>query len=304
MNKKDKLKKQLYKPTGVEWEYVNLRNISLLQISIWARGLNNPGFYPPLRFHFGNYIGVGEPNKGNHGIFDKNLMNRVLKSMQKDIDCTDSFASKLHKRAELIYSMITKASGKLCGNLRKMSDKGIAELYQGFKEAMIFSPVILMPMYAVDGCLDENYHLVRYLKEKINPEEIGRAIAVLSATTYKTVAFMERESVLKISLEIKRKKIRAIHLLKKDDLYKKIKKHILDYQWMHSEYLSKTWNEDKYFKEMIKLSKGDPEAEIREMHKRLEKTLNARKNLIKKIGLSPKAKKVLDALNEFAWEVD
>jgi hypothetical protein len=99
-----------YKPTGVQWEYVNLRNISLLQISFWAAGLNNPGFYPPLRFHFGNYIGLGTPGEGNHGIFDKNLMIETLKTLRVDIDGTTDFHKKLHQRALFIYKYLKRSA--------------------------------------------------------------------------------------------------------------------------------------------------------------------------------------------------
>jgi len=286
MINKKRIKNFSYKPTGVEWEYVNLRNISLLQISIWARGLNNPGFYPPLRFHFGNYIGVGVPSEGNHGIFDRKLMERVLKTMQKDIDCTDNFALKLRKRAEFIYSKITKASRSLNVNLEKLSNKNIIKLYQKFKEAMIFSPVILMPMYAVDGCLDEKYHPVKFLKKKIKKEEMGRVLAILSTTTYKTVAFLERESILKIAIRIRKNKIRSIRALEKSRLDKIIEKHILDFQWMHSEYLSETLEKKIYLEEMIKLSKKYPEEELKKMRANAKKALNDRKKLLDEIDFS------------------
>lgn len=307
------MKKSVYRPTGIEWEYVNLRNISLLQISFWASGLDSPGFYPPLRFHFGNYIGYGVPGQGNHGIFDKRLMKRTLRTLQQDIDRNPEFARDLHRRASYIYRKVRRAASALKCDLKSLDDRELKRLYFRFREALVFSPIILMPMYAVDGCLDENYEIMRFLKNK--KADLNTDVAVLSTMTYPTVAYSERESFLKLALVIDGKKrlrermlageVDAASLKRRfPEVYRELQKHRERFDWVNSEYLSDTWTDDKYLEEMVGVLKKNPAEELQRMRTRAAAGRRTRRELIRRLRPLEKVSRAMDALNEFVWETD
>jgi phosphohistidine swiveling domain-containing protein len=303
-----------YTATGVEWEYVNLRNISLLQISFWATGLNNPGFYPPLRFHFGNYIGYGVPGEGNHGIFDKRLMRRTLKTLQADIDQNKNFVQELHKRAQYIYRNVHRSARALRYDLDQLTDTELNRRYRDFREALVFSPIILMPMYAVDGCLDEQYRIVRFLKKK-RVANIDTDISTLSTTTYPSVAFAERESFLKLALAVQENRSLlkeflnggvTIPLLAKryPDILHKLHVHREHFDWVNSEYLSDTWSDAIYLTELAHILTTNPAEELRAMRKKAAVARQERAALIRALDPPVEVARALDALNEFVWEVD
>ncbi len=285
-------------PTGISWDWLFRRNVSLLQLWLWTDGLKGKGFSPELDFHLVNFLGVFVEGRGNYYFFDSDETTKKSRQIRAQFLAKPFFASRLHAKADALYRSLEGAS-------RPMNEKGLSgfenerllEMFQGLRKAFAAAPILTMGAYGVEACVSSDSPLIKFLAAKLgkNPskEEFLAEVNLLSMPEEPTSAFLERKNFLEVAVAFKDNGDESA-----------LDRHIADFQWVHTEYVSPRWPREIYFQEMKAIAQADPRRLLREHVEKFESQLKRKRELLEQLHPPQNVLDVIASLQEFMREFD
>lgn len=293
----------------INWFWAHRRNTSLHHMSLFVRGLKARGFSPEVNFFFDNQIYVGQKSKGCYIFYDRDQMDKKYKDIQKDIEGNINFASDFKRKQDLLFKDLFDTCSKIENtDLQKAKRAQLLRLLIDFKKNITSGPIITVQLWGIEACWDKDYFLTKEVMAKT--KDFDKVKGLLTQSTKESVAFIERKSLLRAVIEIKKGLVsnkRSINSF--DDVKDKrakmiLLKHIKDFEWVNSEYVSNKWDEQRWIEVINEELKKDSKKELQKLVSDSQKTIMVKENLIRRLKLSKKAKHVLDALNAFVSERD
>lgn len=301
----------------INWFWAHRRNSSLHHMSLIARGFHNNGFLPVVNFHFHNQIFVGKPTKGIYIFYDRDELNSKYKDIQGSINNNNNFPHDFKERSDQIFTDLFSICKKIKQkNLSTLSQEQLFELLKEFKKKITVAPLITVQLWGIEACWDEDYTLTKELRSHVSEEEFLLIKGKLSQSTGKSVALSEKESFLKVLLEIQKIPILfekfkiataeqiTIFLNQFPFIEAKIKEHISNFEWVNSEYVSEKLEFSTWIDVFRKGLKDDAETSLNNVYKQHETALHEKQKVIEELALSEASRHIINSLNELVSERD
>lgn len=309
----------------INWFWAHRRNASLHHFSLLMHGLAGKGWAPVVDFWFDNQIVVGVPGKGCYVFYDKNQLNSgsKYKDVQDSIDKNPNFVRDFRRRTDEIFGAIFfKCINIDLENLPLLSNKEILKMYKDFIETMMVAPIITVQLWGIEACLDEDYKIITFLRNRLQELGKGREFEMYKSTllinTGETVAFTEQRNFFQVAARLyENKEVRALF---KDEDIKSIsvglkkysvenslfEKHTQKYEWVNTEYVSGGWSREKWielFKTAI-VSDVSPQEKLEELIANFNGINAQRKKVIDELRPPKDVLHAMDALAEFIAQRD
>lgn len=290
-----------------------------MQLYLYMEGLRGKGFSPELDFHLNDCLCVFFHGKGNYYFFDETEREQRLKEIKRQIISKKIFAEKLKRKANRLYRQLLSSSRKMKeSDLDSLDDYELLRLFKDLSKAFSLAPVLTMPAFGVDACLEDKFALKQKLKTIDGGErQMIEAVSSLSFSREPTAIFLERKSLLEIVVEVSNDveasnyfvrnnstKIAATLPTKFPSISVKLDKHIQDFQWINAEYVSPPWRKERYIDVIRELVQGNPRRQLNEHNHNFASCLRKRNDAISQYGLKGNSLKAADALEEFMREFD
>ncbi len=291
------------------WFWAHRRNASLLHMSIFVRGLHGKGFLPEVNFYFLNQAYRGVPGKGVYIYYDKEELEGKYADIHADIENNPEFPQAFKEKQDQIFNALFAVCDDIdATDLEKTGSKELHDLLAAFTKAATAGPLITVQLWGIEACWDERYALAQELKEKA-PDRFDDLKGQLSQSTGESIAYSERKSMLQALAAIQAEPSLAASFTEEKlddypDVKKIVLKHIKDFEWVNSEYVS----EQKTVKEWLALFAAELDCDARAELKKLEQgyhdAIAQRQALIDTLGFSDTAQAILAGLNEFVAQRD
>ncbi|HIH39056.1 hypothetical protein J4460_08105 [Candidatus Woesearchaeota archaeon] len=301
----------------INWFWAHRRNSSLHHMSLIARGFHSRGFLPVVDFHFHNQIFVGKPGRGVYIFYDRDELNKKYKDVQRSIERNKNFAKDFKARSDQLFADLFAVCKKIKEtDLSTASNEGICQLLVEFKEKITAGPLITVQLWGIEACWDEEYSLSKEISSKVSDKEFPVIKGRLSQSTGKSVALSEKESFLKVCMEIEKipgvlKKFKegtADEISRILEVYpginSSIQEHIKNFEWVNSEYVSEKWDFQRWMQMIKNELNDDVKSRLQKIHEQYTNALGEKQEIIVNLKLSDSARHVIIALNEFVSERD
>lgn len=305
---------------NINWFWAHRRNASLHHFSFLIDGLSKKGWKPVVNFWFDNQIVIGVPEKGCYLFYDRDQLSSddKYRDIQKSIDKNPNFAKDFTKRTDEIFDSIFSRCNEIDkANLKNLSKKDLMKLYDKFMKTIMVGPIITVQLWGIEACLDENYIIIKFLKDKLkNPEELQIYKDLLLVNEGETIAFSEKKDFYRVVaaldkpkiVRLFRKNIRAIDrglekFRKENNL---VNKHTQKYYWVNTEYISESWSRTKWLEVFKKALLDDkkPKVVLKELLDQFDIFVKKKKEAIKKLNLPKDVRHAIDSLSEFIAQRD
>jgi phosphohistidine swiveling domain-containing protein len=313
------------KKNKINWFWAHRRNASLNQLSFLMNGLAGKGWQPAVNFWFDNQIVVGVPGKGCYIFYDKNQLRAgaKYKDVQQSIDGNPNFVKDFRRRSDEIFGAIFfKCLNIDLENLSLLSNQDILWMYEDFIQTVMVAPIITVQLWGIEACLDENYKIVKFLKNKLaklgKEEELSAYKNMLSFNTGETVAFTEQKNFYQVAEKLaenqKVKDIFAItdlgllsaELLKYPLENSLFEKHTQKYEWVNTEYVSGGWSREKWLELFQKAINAEisPSQKLKELYAKFAELNAQREKVIRELKPPAEVKHAIGALAELIAQRD
>ncbi|MFN3301984.1 MAG: PEP-utilizing enzyme [Patescibacteria group bacterium] len=217
----------------------------------------------------------------------KNFGKKIIKKIQDDPKFTSFLISKSQKISKKMRKNLEFLKKE---KLVKLSNKKILEIYfklvENYRKFCFFS----FPLWIFGGeaLFQEMKKILN--KKKVSKENFNKYLTLLITPLTPSFIFQEELEVLKLSYNLKK--------LKKDDIFKKIKKITKKFGFMIYDYRGpKVKKEKDYFKEIKKFSKKyNLTEELKEKLNFYRKLREDQIKLLKKLKFNQKEKNIILAV--------
>ncbi len=294
--------------------------MSLLQVNIFADGLEGKGYFPAVRFNRKNYLARIVKGEGAYIYYDNGELKRNTQAFHRDMTNGRCTPKKLRRLSERFFSDAKIAVGEFRGNLADMDNAALLLRFKKFRRAMTIGPIITVQLWGIESCWDPKFALPKFLEKRLG--KLGKAndyqkcIEILSAGEGKSIPLLERESFLSIACRMKnndevRKAIQAGSATKIKSAFEKYPKlerdfsrHINEFAWTTTEYQSEPWGRGKWRLAMRREMGRDCKNELDELLQRQKNAVEENRKLLKRLQPPEKIMRILLNLEEFIRQRD
>ncbi len=281
-------------------------------------GLRGKGWQPEVNFWFDHQIVVGVPGKGCYVFYDRNQLSSSgkFKDVQESIDNNPNFVGDFKKKSEEIFrALFSQCEIIDSANFESLSESELLKMYRDFIKVVTVAPIITVQLWGIEACFDEKYKIISFLRTRLIELGKGREFenykGLLQVNTGETVAFTEQKDLLSVATKIDQNAEFKDIFINRDvnsitqELERfptenaLIEKHIKDFEWVNTEYVSGDWTKEKW----IELFKKAIAADISPQDKLIEHLKNsdeANAERIKVIKELNPPQDVLHAINALA----
>ena len=286
-------------------------------MSLLAKGFHSKGFLPVVDFYFHNQIFVGKPGKGVYLFYDRDELDNKYKDIQNSIERNKSFAHDFKIISDQIFAdLFTICKKTKETNLSEVSNESLLQLLIDFKNKITVGPLITVQLWGIEACWDDHYILSREIRSKVSDQEFLIIKGKLSQSTGKSVALSEKESFLKICMNIQKspslhKKFKSLAVSEISQILEEfpsvksaIQEHMTNFEWVNSEYVSEKWDFQRWIGVLQRGMNNDAQLLLNNMYTQYNNAINEKQKIIEKLELSDTSIHVINALNEFISERD
>lgn len=300
----------------IDWFWAHRRNAGLLHMSFLMHGLAGKGWLPVVNFWFDNQIVVGVPKKGLYIFYDKNQLtsNGKYKDVQNSIDANPNFVGDFKQKSDEIFDTIFAVCRRIdTTDLPNATLNDLRVLHTAFLDAIMVAPIITVQLWGIEACFDENYKIMRFLRHRLQQLGKGRDFemykSTLSVNTGETVAFTEQKHFYEVASKLaenpdvrllfEQSDASVISEKLKDcpenDLFEK---HIRDYEWVNTEYVSGGWSRGKWIELFQKAlhATQSPHEKLRELLGGFTQLNAERQKVIDELNPPQDVRHAIDAL--------
>jgi phosphohistidine swiveling domain-containing protein len=289
-------------------------------MSIFAAGLRNKGWQPTVDFWFDNQVYVGVPDKGVYIFYDEDQLNakNKYKNIQDSVDNNQNFVTAYKKQTDKLFGEVF-AKCKIIdqADLKSYTKDELAKLYKEFIEAITVAPIITVQLWGIEALWDEGYKIAKFLRANTKTdEEFEEYKEVLSINIGETVAFTEQKDFFKAASALDGPEIIELFNNNLETVSKKllefkkanniIEKHIKEYEWINTEYISGGWSQEKWL-ELFKKALFDdirPKQRLEEIVNNFEALNKKRTKAIKDLNPPQDVRHSLAGLAELIAQRD
>ncbi|MFH1750879.1 MAG: PEP-utilizing enzyme [Candidatus Micrarchaeota archaeon] len=312
---------EVYKPTGIKWVWAHRRNMALTQAELFSEGLKGEGYFPAVRFSRHNYLAAFTPGDGAYIFYDEQELRRNTKAFQEDISTGRCTQKKLSALSNKFFKKVNNASLAFGGaNLRKLGGAELLGLFRDFRKAMAIGPIITVQLWGIECCWNPRFELSKFLTAKFSEwnetDRYQECVETLSASREKSVPFRERESFLGIASRIQMNgEVQKafyldspIRIEQAFEKYPKLKRefdrHITDYAWTTSEYMSVPWTRSQWIEAFRRDLRRNCKEELSDLLLGYRVALAKKRKLLRRLKPPKKILRILDVLEEFTNQRD
>ncbi len=258
----------------------------------------------PLRKHYGDSATITLvflQNNYGHWYWNDDDMKRLRESFIAKVNRNPKFLNYWLNLWKSLLGEFIKSCKKCDVDLKQLSDKELLALYKQFYDAYLEE-------YGVGIGIQDAFsmHADKFFLPLI--KEVAAKKRMASEEVFATLTAPITESF--VALEYK-DRLALLDKVKKYSLNEKVKKliekHAAKWFWIENNYAVQKVLDCEYFTEKIltELHLGtDPKVELKKIKKRVPQTKLKKKELIKKLGLSPEIKNLIRITEVFAYMQD
>jgi phosphohistidine swiveling domain-containing protein len=216
------------------------------------------------------------------------LRKSFIEKVNKNPKVLDKLLDDWHKRVEVFNEIMKEVDGI---NLSKLSDDKLLDWYNKWYGSYLSEYGISIGIQDAFSMQAEDF-LEPYFREIIEAQGLGGKFDehYLILTNPVDESFFTKEYRDRLKL------LKGVG---------DIKKHAEKYYWIHNNYAKDMYLGVDYFeKELKRISKTDPDKELKKLDKEMEETKRKKKELISKLKLDQESKNLIKITEVFAYMQD